>query len=261
MRTRKRMPSYRPWGSTEDGAIEFESLTNETLSGALDVMRKSFFIREGVCRGVDLMSEPGAADELIELCLEAAKDGVSVVAINVETGEVVGAIFNKIQVAGNPTDKSFFERYSEQCKYKSSKALIDFMVDVDSHVNLFKHYNVNCILELMFLATLEEYSKRRIGELLLTSSLEIAKELKRGKSVKTPVTINDNDAIENNDAIPSLVSAIATSIYSNKITKKLGFETLIEFTYDQYEFNGKKYSERVGEEHKSCALVAKRVVL
>lgn len=92
------MPSYRPWGSTEDGAIEFESLTEDTLEGALNVIRESFFVHESVCKGVALISEAGAAEELEELCLDAAKDGVSVVAVEVATGEVVGVAFNKIQV-------------------------------------------------------------------------------------------------------------------------------------------------------------------
>ncbi|KAL2726713.1 uncharacterized protein V1478_006991 [Vespula squamosa] len=253
------MSSYRLWGSTDDGAIEFESLTNDTLSGALDVIRKSFFIGENVCKGVELITEPGAADELIELCLNAAKDGVSVVAIDVKTGEVVGALFNKIQVAGNPTDKSSFELFSENCKYKSSKALVDFMIDVDGRINLFKHYNVKYILELMFLGTLPNYGKRRIGELLISSSLEMARELKRGKSVKIPVTINDNNYIENYDVIPTLSSTIATSNYSQKICRKLGFEILLEGSFDQYEFNNKKFSDKIDKEHKTFVVFAKRI--
>lgn len=92
------MPPYRVWGSTEDRTIDFESLTNETLEGALDVMRKSFFVYESVSRGVDLLSEPGASEELEKLCLDAAKDGVSVVAVDIYSGEVIGVAFNKLQV-------------------------------------------------------------------------------------------------------------------------------------------------------------------
>lgn len=97
--TRKRMSYYRPWGSMENGQIEFESLSDETLEGALDVIRKSFFLYESVSTGVELNSEPGASEELEELCLNAAKDGVSVVAIDIATNEVVGVAFNKIQVS------------------------------------------------------------------------------------------------------------------------------------------------------------------
>lgn len=95
------MPTYRLWGSTEDGKIEFESLTNETLKGAIKVLREGFFPLENICKGVALLAEPGASAELVELSLEAVQDGVSVVAVEVATGDVVGVVFNKIQVGSS----------------------------------------------------------------------------------------------------------------------------------------------------------------
>lgn len=87
-----------PWDSLNNGAIVFESLTDDTFEGALNVIRKSFFIYENVCKAVDLLSEPSASKELEELCLDAAKDGVSVVAVDTNSRKVVGVAFNKIQV-------------------------------------------------------------------------------------------------------------------------------------------------------------------
>lgn len=133
------------------------------------------------------------------------------------------------------------------------------MINVDSRVNLFKHYNVNCILEIMFLATLPTYWRRRIGELLVSSSLEIGKELKRGKNVKTPVTVHDNDEVTNAEMVPLLASAIMTSNYSIKIALKFGFEQHAEVPYDEFKFNEKKFSERISKEHRKCILVAKRL--
>ncbi|KAL6261032.1 hypothetical protein P5V15_008558 [Pogonomyrmex californicus] len=260
-KSRKRMPSYRPWGSTEDGRIEFESLTNETLEGALNVIRKSFFLYEPISVAVDLKSEPGAPEELEELCLFAAKDGVSVVAVDITTNEVVGVAFNKIQLFNGNSEKNYFEHFSKNCKCKSSKALVDFMINMDARVNLFKHYNVNCILELMFLATLPDHGKRRIGELLTISSLELGKELRRGKNVKTPVTIHDSDEVTNADAVPALLSGIATSNYSYRIMRKLHFDLLLEVSFDEFEINGKKYSEKIDPVHQQCYLVAKRLTI
>lgn len=102
------MSSYRPWGSIEDGDIEFESLTDQTLEGALKVLRESFFVYESVCKAVDMNLEPGASEELEELCLNAAKDGVSVVAIDMTSHKVVGVCFNKIQVS---KDSFFFSNF------------------------------------------------------------------------------------------------------------------------------------------------------
>jgi len=157
------------------------------------------------------------------------------------------------------SEKTYFECFRDNCRYKSSKRLVEFMIDVDSRINLFKHYNVNCILELMFLATLPNYGCRRIGELLISSSLELGKELRRDKKVKTPVTIHDSNELANADAVPVLASAIMTSIYSQHIAMKLHFDQLLEIFYDNFEFNGKKFSERISQEHRQCTLVAKRL--
>ncbi|KYM81359.1 hypothetical protein ALC53_08127, partial [Atta colombica] len=161
---------------------------------------------------------------------------------------VFGVIYG---MSSNSSEKSFFECFSENCRYKSSKALVDFMINVDSRINLFKHYYVNCILEIMFLATLPNYGKRRIGEMLVTSSLELGKELKRGKNVRIPITIQGSNKVMNADAVPTLASAIMTSNYSYQIAMKLHFDQLLEVPYDEYEYNGKKYSERINsQEHR-----------
>ncbi|XP_017881912.2 uncharacterized protein LOC108626019, partial [Ceratina calcarata] len=258
-RTRKRMPPYRVWGTSEDGSIEFESLTDATLDEALKLIRTCFFVYENVSKAVELVSEPGAMEELEELCVDAAKDGVSVVAVDVNSGEVVGVAFNKIQVATSGSEKSAFQLFGENCKYKSSKALVNFMIDVDSRIDLFKHYNTNCIFEVMFLATSPSRQKCRIGELLVSSSIEVAKELKKGNGVKTPVTVNGDNSIQNQEAVPTLVSAIMTSNYSQKIAAKLGFEKLAIVSYKEFSFAGKSFSENIGEEHKNSILVAKRL--
>lgn len=259
MSTRKRMPSYRLWGSTDNGEVEFESLTSETLQGALRVIRESFFKYESVSNAVDLLSEPGAAEELEELCLDAAKDGVSVVAIEVATGQVVAVSFNKIQILPPAGAKGSFEKFVENCKHASSRALVEFMLDVDSRANIFEHHNVQTILEIMFIATLPSHGRRRLGELLAAASVEIARQLKSGNDVKTPVEINGVATIANRNAVPEICSAICTSNYSYKLFGKVGFDTLITAQYTEFEFKGKKYSQRIGEEHKSCAVVTRRL--
>ena len=92
------MPPYRGWGSTLNGTIEFESLTTETLKPGLDLIRDFFFRDEVISKCVNVYNNSAAAEELLELCVQAAKDGVSVVAIDVSNNEVAGVAFNKIQV-------------------------------------------------------------------------------------------------------------------------------------------------------------------
>lgn len=77
------------------------SLSKETLQGGMDVMKNGFFKDEQVALAVELNKEPGADDELLALCLRAARDGVSIVAIDKSSGKVAGASFNKILVSYN----------------------------------------------------------------------------------------------------------------------------------------------------------------
>lgn len=137
---------------------------------------------------------------------------------------------------------------------------MDFIINMDARINLFEHYNINCIFEIMFLATLPNYQKRRIGELLVCTSIEIAKELKKGNTVKIPVTINDDNKIHNLEALPSLVSALMTSNYSQKIAAKCRFENLASISFKEFEFKGKTFNERIGNEHRNCILVAKKLL-
>lgn len=283
------MSPHWHWGSTEEGQIEFESLTTETIDGALDVMRESFFIKESMCVGVDLLSEPGAPEELLDLCMEIARDGVSVVAIDINTKKVVGVAFIKIQVSivslrhviteeelcvvkkiltqslydqcdslqTNTAGKSYFERFSDCCKYKASKSVVDFMVNVDGRLDLFKNYNADCILEVVFLSVLPEYGQRRIGELLVSTALQIGTELKQDNDVRVPVMIRGNNEVTNANMVPSLVSAIVTSKYSQNIATKLGFRELMRISLEEFELVEKTSCEGTSLKHKYCTLVVK----
>lgn len=133
------------------------------------------------------------------------------------------------------------------------------MINIDSRIDLFKRYNTDCIFEIMFLATLPPNQKCRIGELLITSSIKIANELKKGNPVKTPIMLNNVNTIENLKTIPNVASAIMTSNYSQKIAAKCGFENLLSISYDEFHFNKKTFSENIGDEHRNCILVAKKL--
>lgn len=80
------------------GTIDIIQLYPDEINGALEVMRKGFFIHENVCVAVELPQNPQAIKELEDLCLHVAKDGVSVIAVERATGIVAGAAFNKLQV-------------------------------------------------------------------------------------------------------------------------------------------------------------------
>lgn len=194
-----------------------------------------------------------AQAELAKLSREILLDGVSVIAVDISKDLVVGFAFNKIQVAEAVGEKSFFEKFRDtQCISREAFALMDFMIYVDGQFNLFDHYGANTAMELTFLGVLEEYQKRGIGLALCEVSLEIAGRLKNGQHLEL---LN----LSLRDKRPQFVCAMFTSNYSYNVGFKAGFESLYTALYDSFEFDGKKYSEKLPLEHKCTLLCAKKL--
>ncbi|XP_032667246.1 uncharacterized protein LOC116842316 [Odontomachus brunneus] len=255
--SRNIMSSHRHLGSLENGKIEFQPLTTETLQGALDVMRKNFFVNESSCVGVDLISEPGAPEEILDICKEVARDGLSIVAIDKSIEKVIGVFFSKIQV--NTPGKTFFEQYREKCKYDASRAFLDFNINVDGRINLFKYFNVDCIFEFFCISVMPEYGHKGVGEMLASNALQISKDLKKGKDVRVPVTVHGNNELTNVNVVPSICSTILTSKYSQRLGDKFGFLELLRISFEEFEFKGKKFRDRITSKHIDCILAVKEI--
>ncbi|KAJ8713383.1 hypothetical protein PYW07_013753 [Mythimna separata] len=163
------------------GKYRVESLSAATMPGALKLMMEHFFQDEPVCNGTEVNKNPLAGEELLELCADAALDGLSLVAIDDSSGEVVSVVFNKLQEVPLGSEKTFFEIFSEErCKQPSSRALVDLMVRLDTQCDYAKRYGVDCWNELMFLGTHRQHRGKGLAKLLCKTSLEAAKKFKDG---------------------------------------------------------------------------------
>ncbi|KAI8426511.1 hypothetical protein MSG28_005322 [Choristoneura fumiferana] len=81
--------SNMEWHTAESGKYRIESLSAATFPGALRVIREAFCQDEAVSIGSEVNKDPAAIEELLELCADAALDGVSLVAVAVDSGDVV----------------------------------------------------------------------------------------------------------------------------------------------------------------------------
>lgn len=80
------------------GLLKYVSLTPYYLQDTLNIMRNYFFKEESVSRAIGVHKNPEAISELDELVLDIINDGVSVIAVEKETGKVAGSLLNKIIV-------------------------------------------------------------------------------------------------------------------------------------------------------------------
>lgn len=130
---------------------------------------------------------------------------------------------------------------------------MQFMIDVDSKCNLFEKYNTKCLFELMFLGVLQEFGRKGIGYNLCRYSMQLANELRTGRSLG--MLRNERDKKKR----PQAVSVIFASNYSQRIGQLLKMDQLVTVRYEDIVHDGKTYAQRIGPVHQSSILMAKKL--
>jgi ribosomal protein S18 acetylase RimI-like enzyme len=218
---------------SEDGSIRYQQLTAKYLDAACEVTRTALFPNESTCRTIGADKDPEALAELVEIARATAKDGVSVIAVDKSTDKVAGVAFNKFLKKSQP----FFENFRTTFKNPKSLQIIDFIISSDDLCDLFEHCKVDCLMEILFLATLPEYRKRGIAKRLCEHSVDLAQKLYDGVNVKKCVDGKDL-ALE---PVPKVVYAIFTSFISQRIGNELGFEIAAERSNRRLEVMGQVF--------------------
>ncbi|XP_053667314.1 uncharacterized protein LOC128716431 [Anopheles marshallii] len=211
---------------------------------SMEVLRKSFFLHESVCIGSEVNTTPQAQRDLELLCAEVAYRGVTMIARHTPTDTILGVAFNVLQTKNQREDIGYFEQFRDsKCTTDSSRSVLNYMIAMDAKVNLFEMYNVNCVLDIMYLSTLPNYAGYGIATRLVEESIQLAKDLKTGKTVPKP----------------ELVSALFSSRISQRVGEKIGFQFIKEVPHSEFIFRGKTFADRVGSEHPSSQIAVKLI--
>ncbi|XP_043668828.1 uncharacterized protein LOC122629464 [Vespula pensylvanica] len=238
----------------QENGIDYVLLTNNRLEEALRI-QASTMADENIAIGLDMFEESGAPEEMQLIFREVVKDGVSIIALDSDTNEMAGVIFNKMHIPLKDGEEDAFESFMEKnIKHRSCIELINFLNNVESKVNIFEKYNVDAMMEMFYLGTDTKYRGRGIGKILTECTLKLGKMLQNGEIKKVSMVTDETIVLE--AAIPKVVIAVYTSNYSIRIGEKLNGEFLVNVFYEDFIINGKKMSERIGSNHKRVALVA-----
>ncbi|KAL5274145.1 hypothetical protein ACFFRR_000730 [Megaselia abdita] len=208
----------RSFGFSNNDEIEYLKLTPELTEEAVDVLNRSFLINESVCKAseINIPNNPDsiqARKDLSELCRIVARDGVSLVAKHVPSNKIVSVAFNKVQFIDPAINQSFFEEFRDvSCLSPNSKCLMNYMINMDQRINVFDQFSIDCVIEIMFLATLPEFERKGIGRNLTKYSVNLAEELGRGVGTEHI----DESLVQR---VPKGVAALWTSSYSAIIGK------------------------------------------
>lgn len=184
-----------------------------------------------------------AQDDLVEDCIEMAKDGVSLVAIDESTDEVVGVLFNKIHVRGHTES---YEHGLDACT-KEYRTLMKMTQILFERADIFEKYNVDASFEAAHGAVLKSYQGKGVASRLFKESYILAEKLKNRELL---VRLRPDLQLH----LPKVWWAIFTGDYSAKIGLNLGCEIIHEEPYETFEVDGVKYTEG---RFKSCVNMAK----
>ncbi|XP_036341801.1 uncharacterized protein LOC118751140 [Rhagoletis pomonella] len=237
----------RLWGKFGNGEFEVRSLTKADLEEALQVLDKSFYLNESVCIACEINQPENAQarNELTELCRITADDGVSLVAKHVPTGQIVGVSFNKIQYIPPNGQEPFFIKFrNERAHSPQAQRLMDFMIDVDSETDVFELYKIDTLLELMFLGTLPEWGRRGVATELCRHTIQLTRELSAGIGIEEMHP-------QLRAMRPKAVTAIFTSMFSQKAGRKQGFKVINIVPYKRFSYNGKTFDQTINPMHKT----------
>ncbi|MFB2968330.1 GNAT family N-acetyltransferase [Aerosakkonema sp. BLCC-F183] len=160
-------------------------------------------------------------------CQKAAQEKLSLLAKDKETNQICGFIISEDWMSGLP----------EQVANTTDKleVIYNLLLQMDEKYQADRQINKGEILHISMLGVMEEYERKNIASKLVIENLKLAKS----KNYKTAVTE-------------------ATSLVSQHIFKKLGFQEELEIEYKSYTFEGKKFFESL-EEHKGCILLTKNL--
>ncbi|XP_066155729.1 uncharacterized protein [Euwallacea fornicatus] len=244
----------RVWAKSNDETIEYRSLTADRLQETILVLRNGFFPYENVCKAIGLANTPDAIKECDDMLIDTARHGVSLVAVDSQTGKIVGVALNKIQHK-NVTSKEVLDEYCRKAKHDESKALYELMAQLEDNMDPFTPYNANCLLELVFMGVLPEYSKRGIGYQLATITVQLATLLFKGENVKTSLDENDLPL----EPRPQVVTSLFTTFKTQNIGKKLNFEVQKLISYDELFYKNKSYRSILGNETEGITCECRRL--
>ncbi|XP_074025354.1 uncharacterized protein isoform X1 [Leptinotarsa decemlineata] len=243
------------WATSNNGTIQYMSLTEEYIEKVLEVLKRGFYTDESVCKALNLASDEDAMAELNKLVLCVAKDGMSVIAVEKETNTVCAVAVNKLQVKSQPGGDSFFTNFAKSCKNPLSRFIINYMNDADDNFDLFEHCKVDCLLETMFLGTHPEFRRRGISSKICEVTTEVARRLLHGENVKVSL---DGTELKL-EPVPKLVAALFTSPQSRAIGKSAGWKVATTIQYKDSFYQGKSLASAMEDTNRTSQVYFKRL--
>ena len=163
------------------------------------------------------------------------KQNISIAAVDENTGEYVGMLLLHFEDENVPTETS--QVWSNFAKAVGENASIAFNIagTLFRDLDIYKHYNTTRDIGFSFLSVDKNHARKGIAHGLVKEGLKVAAQVKAG-----------------------VASTMTTSVFSEKIFLKEGFQVLREMKYQNFEYKGEfPYTEEMIGPHERCVVLCK----
>ncbi|XP_053380305.1 uncharacterized protein LOC128548827 [Mercenaria mercenaria] len=204
-----------------------ELITEDCFPKVLETLKECFIDNEPLEKSLQMQW----SSDMEDVWLNALKYNLSLMLVDKESEEIIGVRVIRV------TRKS---DYFEKNKYKDERVikLLNFFDFTTDKCDFFSKFGVTEIFEFFGLGVVRKYRRRGFGKLLM----------------ETGVKFLDSLGIK-----PCYIRGSASSNFSKTIFEKCGFESVAEFSYEDYKVNGSVIFDNTGE-HKSMTVYAKSLV-
>lgn len=210
----------------EEDGIVYEILQSQDLSSAIECIATVFPDSEPLTQCLGITKEyyyPVA--EIV--CQKAVEDGLSHVAKDAQTGELVGCIISEDMYIEN---NYYQEKYKEFDKFLP---IISLTESLKKQYFADKNIRKGEFLNESMIGVYPKYQNRNIARYLYAENIEYAKTQNFSRIITDP-----------------------TGIVTQRYCSRFGFKEIVSIDYQDYEYEGVKVFANITR-HKKCVLMEK----
>jgi len=132
-------------------------------------------------------------------------------------------------------------------------AVCSYLDKMESSVDLFNKWNIDCVFEIVFLSTRTDYGGKGIATKVAQHSINYAKYLNEKPSA------DDDLPTQIKSLRPKAVTAVFTGHFSQRVGEKLNFETIFKLPNTEFIYEGKTFAEKIEPIHTHSVYAALRL--
>ncbi|XP_067614980.1 uncharacterized protein [Eurosta solidaginis] len=236
-----------------NGEMEIVKITADLYDEAIKLFIDNFIQKENICLATKLHSSPEGSQELQSVCRELLKENISFAVRSIDNGELAAIAINHLM--SSQEEKATLCDFMNSLKTHEMICINNFLERVEIKSDIYNVLQIDCVMEIVFLSTSARLSKRGLASILTEYSINYARRLK-----ERLLSHEDEQPAENVRSLtPSAVCSLFTSLFTQRIGRKFGFEILVKVPFTDFSFDGKTFAERIDPIHEYATFEALRL--